>query len=771
MAKLEILTDDFNDAEIDTDKWSDYDSNATIAEAAGKLAITLADSTAGSNYAGLASVNAYDLSNSAQSLKILEVPNQSTNAQFYFQANVDANNNVEWLIENGTIYAKKKVGGVFSTVGSNTFDWLTYRFLRIREENGTVYWEYSTDGIVWDEFITADTPFDVTAVYPEIGGGTYQSEDTPGNIHFDDFNIVPDASDVEKFQLFKVFRQGVYIGLMRGVKNPFKYAQDINSAGPGALDIEIQQSADVSGEPPSPLLDENGDPLLDENGDPLLAESADQVVGNSRSDILFRNGNDLEIWEYCKYYPNGKRVFNGKIKNWRGIFGGDGDIKLKVYYAGDDLENFLVVGETLSSDVSQTSEDSSISLWNDAGWRKVGQTWLVGAGVTNLGAIDLKLRGSGTPYNVTIKVYNNVTEANTGTLPQATINRQISSSTPAVYRFTLPNALSTTESTSYFYTVESDAPSGEIYIYYKGSNVYADGAMYISSYGGGSGGGLFYATPDAPIASASDLYFETYSDNGATTAIFEDFDPSTEMIKPSMDNYIAAGGTLSYDDADIEASGESVEDYTLITARMSEMFNVAQELLPYNFYWTVDIGLNKLKVKASTGIAEHVLVRGLHINQLELSASSENIINKILFIGGLIAGSNLYRKYLDNASIDDFGVGLDIKTDNRVVTTSVADQIGTTRLPIANDEEYQTVVTIPDGVADLSEYKLGQMIGFRGFGPLVDSLLLQIVRIEYNTSDITLSLGKIPPRQISDIKRLERNLEKVLSVDNPDAPS
>ncbi len=575
--------------------------------------------------------------------------------------------------------------------------------------------------------------------------------------------------NIEPEYLYKVYRQGNYLGLLKNVVSKFGYSQDINTVG-SQINIEVGQSADISDQPPDPILDETGDPILDETGDPILAEQAAQVVGNSRDDIKIRNGNVIEVWEYNQYYPNGRRAFVGTIKKWSAKFGGAGNIGILVYFKGDELGNYLVAGSPYVADVSQTTQDDDQTIYDDGGWIKLGQTWTVGAGVTNLAAIDLRLLGTGT---VTVKVYNSVTEANSGAPPLATIAREINDAvTPAVYRFTFTTPIQVTEGGSYFMTVETDEPSQTIFVYYEdGGNVYAGGALYVNFYGGGSGGGLWTSPPAGDVGVNSDLYFVTYSSLGATTALFEDFDPTEDLVQPNMDNYISAGGAVGYDDADIEPTGVTIDEYTFITATLLEMLEKALELSPSDFYYAVDLGELKLRFKQAAVAAEHFITKGRHVNELDLSASTENIKNKILFIGGLVLGSNLYREYKNVSSIDEFGLGLDTKTDNRVTVTSTADQIGTTSLDLQDDEQYQTEITLLYPQTDISQYKVGQMLGFNGFGPLVDSLLLQIVRVSYSPESVTLSLGVLPPRTSVTLARIERKLEALQTVDNPDTPS
>jgi hypothetical protein len=60
--------------------------------------------------------------------------------------------------------------------------------LKIRESGGVVYFDYSSDGVNWNNFWYDNVPFDLTSLYVEIGAGTYQSEILPGQLKIEGVN-------------------------------------------------------------------------------------------------------------------------------------------------------------------------------------------------------------------------------------------------------------------------------------------------------------------------------------------------------------------------------------------------------------------------------------------------------------------------------------------------------------------------------------------------------------------------------------------------------
>jgi hypothetical protein len=408
------------------------------------------------------------------------------------------------------------------------------------------------------------------------------------------------------------------------------------------------------------------------------------------------------------------------------------------------------------------------------GYYMAGQTFQTGSGQTNIAAIDLKLGGAGDTgltHTVLVSLHSSASEATI--LGQA--SRVITGDGSAhVYKFVFPSPIEISASTTYFFSVRIGGSSGgSAILAYKASNVYANGVNYDRYNTGGKGGTVrdWTTPPNSSVGmSTGDLYFVTYNSGGETTAVFTDADPTADMIKTAMDNYISSGGNITYDDADIEATGEAV-DYTFIGATVFAGIQKALQMCPAGYYWTVDPGTNKLSVKNMSDTADIVITKGKDINVLELSASIENVKNDIPFSGGLVSGSNLYKRYTNQESINEWGRGYDPQSDNRVTIADTMDQLGTTRLAIEKDEQYQTSVTLLDAKTDITLCKPGMTIGFAGFGPTVDALVLMIVSLEYTPDTAKLGLGSLPPRTVVTLDQINRELDALQTVDNPDAPS
>lgn len=568
-------------------------------------------------------------------------------------------------------------------------------------------------------------------------------------------------TEVPKTYLYKVFNSaGNYLGNLPNVISEFGYTVDINSAGTN-INIECAVSADTSQLSTDFLTDESGNILTDESSVNLTNEGvAPQVaLGSDSNDALIKNGNTIQVIETSYWNPNGKSMFLGQIGKWAASYGGDNNsqdtVKIICYGDGQDLDNYLVRGNpyTYTGDVTQTSQNSTYDVTQiKAGYARVGQTWKVGAGVTNLGAISLLLNGSA---DVTLSVYDSPAQT---TFLGSII--QFVSAAGAEVQFGFANTIPTTPGSTLFFGIS--VGDGQIMsVYYQNTDVYANGSKWSASYGGGGGGGY---GPD----SSQDLYFKTFSGSGSTIGTYTSQDPTTGMLVPFMNDYIARGGILTYSTP--AATGLSLT-YTFNTNTIYEGVRAVLSLSPNGFYWYVDLGTDTLYFKQASTTADITLVKGVHLTDLNIVASIENIKNSVYFSGGVVAGSNIYVQASNSSSIGMYGIRLDRQSDNHVTDTTTARSVAVASILKTKDEQYQTVATILDKTLDTSTLRPGLIIGFTGFGTFVDSLLMQIVNVRYSPSEVTVTLGILPKRISPVLEALTRGLLAQQTIANPSVPS
>lgn len=573
-------------------------------------------------------------------------------------------------------------------------------------------------------------------------------------------------TDVPKRYLYKVYdNANNYLGNLPTPVSDFAYGQDINTGG-AQLNIEVPVSIDTANLPNDVYVDAAGNPYTDEAA-ALNYTTEGQIpimaTGNSGTQVLIKNGNRVVVWEYSFYWPNGIAMFSGQMNRISAGFGGNaGDtIKIMVLSDGMDLDNLIARGApfTYTTDQSQTSQNATDGInvsggGKFSGYNLDGQSFRTGA-VTNLGAITVMLNGTA---NVTIKVWDGPGQVTL--LGSVTQSVSVGAATAIQFGFAVPIVVSA--STNYFFSVEVD-PGQSITIYYQNTDVYANGTRYQASYAGGSGGGSFGSV-------TGDLYFVTGSSSGSTTGTYTSQDPTTGMLKPIIDDYRARGGKINYATGSVDATGLSLT-YTFNTNTIYEAIKAVLSVSSSGFYYYVDVGTNILYFKQSSSTADIVLTKGKHIEDLTLIATIENVKNQMLFSGGLISTTNLYKQYQSQTSINLYGIRLERQSDNRVTLAPTADAIGNSFISTNKDERYMTTLTILDKTMDITLLKPGKVIGFNGFGTFADNLLAQIVRVDYTPHEVTLQLGVIPKRLNLEFEKITRGLVAQQTVANPTAPS
>lgn len=572
---------------------------------------------------------------------------------------------------------------------------------------------------------------------------------------------------IQKSYKYEVYRQGVYLGLLDNVTSDFSYSQDIESSGVQII-VTLGVSADTSSLPPSYLKTEAGDYITDEAGNRLLTERQFDLVGNSDNSVLVNNGNKIKVYEYSDNYPNGKLMFSGIINRWEADFGGiSGNDKIDIYIISDgaDLDNYIYGNNSFTLQVSQLTKDDSFGFWAD---KRYGQTFTTGASQTFINKLVLSLNtGSAGSRTITLKIWNNTASATIGGTPLSSMAVTLPASTAFGDVTFLPSSpITVTSSTSYFYSIEVDAGS-----VFGTSTTWAGFEDGLSNpYGGGSmlssTGGAGWLDSGGP-----DMYFKIYSGSLLTDANFTSYEPA-QMIRDAITDYTARGGLIGYTTPSIVNTGLSIT-YNFKSATVLEIIKKALDLSPSTYFWYVDVGSNTLFFKAKSSIATFTIIKGKHIEGVKISATIENLKNTLYLSGGNTgSGVNLYKKYTDTTSINNYGQKLERSSDNRITTTGPADAIGNSFITASKDEAYRTEVTIIDGQGiDTTLVKLGDMIGFSGFGTFVDRLLLQVVRIAYGPESTTLTLGVIPPQLTIAVEQAVRDINALETIANPTSAS
>jgi hypothetical protein len=190
MAKLDTLTDPFDQNTLNGTKWSQFTGgSATMGYNSTGATMTYPASTTSSTDGDISSNSSYDLTDSYALLQVLSTTsnaNCDNTLRLY-----NGNNRLQIQKEGTTLYFQKVVAGSQTNIASVTYNATTHKWWRIRESSGTTYWETSPDGIAWTVQTSQATPITVTALSVLIAGTAFGTASSPGTFKWNNFNTAP----------------------------------------------------------------------------------------------------------------------------------------------------------------------------------------------------------------------------------------------------------------------------------------------------------------------------------------------------------------------------------------------------------------------------------------------------------------------------------------------------------------------------------------------------------------------------------------------------
>jgi len=217
-ASISTLTDNFNDNSIDAAKWTtEIDIGGTILETNQEIEFTTGTSGTQSY---LYSATTYDLTGSQATIKIVDVGNTGiTGYEFYplsIWKNLDINNTLNWEIyPDGNIWIFTRIASVNAWPWNATYVANTFRYLKIREASGTIYFDYSSNGINWTNAYSLANPFTITSTSAVVS--LYSGADaSTTTAKVDNFNILPSGEETAP-TYSHAFNNGFNSGFQDGV--------------------------------------------------------------------------------------------------------------------------------------------------------------------------------------------------------------------------------------------------------------------------------------------------------------------------------------------------------------------------------------------------------------------------------------------------------------------------------------------------------------------------------------------------------------------------
>ena len=284
--------------------------------------------------------------------------------------------------------------------------------------------------------------------------------------------------------------------------------------------------------------------------------------------------------------------------------------------------------------------------------------------------------------------------------------------------------------------------------------------------------------------------------DGNTTLTFNSFDPSN-ILKDVINKYREQGGTLNFNDNSIDLTN-TVASYTFNANTIKECFDKVIELCPDGWYFRIDPdGLVHLHPKLDT--SQNDLDVGLEVEKLETHRRMEDIVNRVIFIGG--GNPALFRIFENTGSQNTWGLREIKKVDQRVTVTATAELISNRIIEAKKDPEIRSIFKIIDNNGfesaqgfDIESIKVGQTLQVKNLKQGVKSTtlwdqgvwgvdvwdqtitasaadILQIISVKYDPDFVIVEASSRLPQISKRIEDVNRNLEVSQSVNNPSAPS
>lgn len=563
-------------------------------------------------------------------------------------------------------------------------------------------------------------------------------------------------ADIQTHHIYKVYRDGVFLGLLPKPDNEFEESPQINTPG-YAVVLNVPVSPDDNVGETGNILSEASDILTAEDGEELLYTEVTNKFGPG---TLIDLKNEVVVWEFSQYNPNGVIVFDGEITNIKGNYGGSEDIKVTLLSYGVQLDNYIIEsGDGLLIDQSATAGSYGFGSIHDYEYQSMAQTFTLDTAQL-ISKVAVYLNCASDPLPLTMNLRSGSVHGQGDLL--ASVTQTISNTSPGWVEFTLLTPVYAVAGT-YNWELDSLYPSYGATQFTLGatSDVYAGGSLAL---------GFDVSHSYVYVPTTDEATFRIYTTTGNTTSIYTSNDPS-DIMRSIVDDQNARGGRMTYDGSSIDDTGEVVS-YTFKVNTVLEGAKKVRELGPSDWYWYGDAATNLVHYHAKGTTADHTLLLGRHISELNLEYTMENIKSVVYFSGGDTGGgTNLFKKYTNTDTVNSYGVRLERISDNRVTLEETSDLLAADVLNNNDTPAYRTTVEIPSSVYNIRLFEIGQMVGFGNFNNRnIDTLLLQIVQIKRTPDSAILSLDTVPPRTSRRVEDMRRNLDKLQTVDNPDAP-
>jgi hypothetical protein len=563
----------------------------------------------------------------------------------------------------------------------------------------------------------------------------------------------------EKNITVKVYDEtGKYINTWHDIISEISFNNEINTAG-GQLQLTLARNAGDYGE---------------------------------GTDIDFKHRVKVFITDYES--PLEKLIFQGYISAYTPIYK-DNNVEVTCLSYGEELNSFMIEGGSEIT-IAQTTEEVSYMFGNYHSFANTAEmaqtikatgneTWsriVVKSGAVGFRNVPLRL-------NIYKFVTNIATSIAGSLLATASTTVDFTEDNEINLAFNEPLKVTTDQTyVFHFFTPTDYAPGADNYpcsLIGANSNKYVNGSLYL------------YATGFTWADTSKDLFFRLYKTSTLTRDSYLSKDPS-DILRAVMNNYRDQGGVLDYDEYSLEDTGTKVS-YTFNMNTTLEGVNKCLELAPQNWYWAIDYGTNLIHFHQKNVKPDHVFSLEKDIIDAKFEKRIEDIVNIVYFSGGDVGGTNLFKKYVQADSVALYGRKALKYSDQRVTVPATADIIANTILANRSQPELRVTLTILDSNNsknlgyDIESIKVGDVIAVRNVSNQValsswdisrwdndywdfniqqlSSLQMQVQKLDYTPDILTIYASTLQVDVNKRIEDINRNLEILQTINNPDTPA
>ena len=575
---------------------------------------------------------------------------------------------------------------------------------------------------------------------------------------------------------------GDYLGDWRDVTSDPNYKQEINNVV-GSLPVRFARN-DLSIEPAvAELLNENDVVLTNEDDSPFLIDVS-PITGLGTGTTLDTNVNvevdsiygqfepllneddtpilneDATMLLVEEGYPLGRTIFRGYVPRWELPLDGT-SITSEVRSYAQDLNNIILETEDTAYIDTGTKGTGYYGIFGGGptDYEYLAQTFSMAAQKVVSKVRLYAFAGWYTDIDFDVTIVGGTPSSPTTTFGSgsSTVNRN----TPVPYVDVTFDSPITLPIGTYHFVFNTDN-------YKTGGNVTYPLNFYTSAsaYAGGS---VYYSTNDTGLVNdtGNDIAFILYEAGADTTVPFLSKDPS-QILRSIVDFARSRGAEINYTSDSIQVT-ETLVSYTFQTNTIKEAIEKVLELCPANWYYYYDFGTDTIYLREQSSTPDRWLRKGQTVVSGKIVKTIEQVVNDVLFSGGGVPA--LFKRTRETPATGTRR-GLRKKSDNRVTSSTTAVILSQSDIDQLRDALYAGEVTITeDGTFYLEDVAVGEMVGFIGFGTLIDSIVVQSVSKEYNPDKMPLSLTYNVPRVNKRVEDIKRNLEVLENVNNPAEPS